>query len=168
MNKETRLWISALMASIAITAAILILVEAAREPFTIGSLTQQVVATSVTTMPSACAGDGCPPYPDRDLIRAKSPLHSCAATMADIEIGIIVDVYNLDLGQMLDDGVVASAPYPETITPEMVAYAIDIEVDGHVGQRFLGDMGLIPYAPYGVWNNANFTVISGSCDKSLP
>ncbi len=54
-------------------------------------------------------------------------------------------------------------------TDSLVEYTIGVNVDGEVDQRFLGDLGLVPYMPWGVWNRANFTVVSGAnCSDPLP
>ncbi len=95
---------------------------------------------------------------------AKSPLHECAATMADIRPGVVVEVYNLEYG-LLYAGEITSWPYPVPFGSGDVHYAVavDVEEQSWPDHGFLGDMGLVPYVPGGRWNPANFTVVQGTC-----
>ncbi|MCR4260734.1 MAG: hypothetical protein NUV96_00095 [Candidatus Colwellbacteria bacterium] len=120
---------------------------------------EEYFSTSTTTMPGA------------DL-EARSPIHPCAATMAEIRPGTEVEVYNLEYG-LLYSGEVTSWPYPISIGNAGDAhYVVDIDVEEDQnwpdGYDFLGHMGLLPYIPVGAWNQANFTVLEGSCDSPLP
>ena len=166
MKKETRFWVNVLMVTIAISVVFVMIFEAERGSLPL--MAQSIQATTTTYVSPVCDSDGGCPESERDLIRAQSPLHRCAATMADISIGAVVDVYNVNFGQMVDDGVITTDPYPVT-SGSLVEYAVGVNVDGEVDQRLLSELGLVPYMPRGIWNRANFTVLSGAyCPESLP
>ena len=103
------------------------------------------------------------------LVYARSPLNDCAATMHDIHPGVAIDVYSLNWGRMIDDGIVISDPYPIEIGDGLWAYFIDIDVVEYIDRWSLSGLGLLPSTPGGAWNRTNFTVLADSdCQGLLP